>query len=125
MFAQFHKWLKPGGKVFITDYCSGPKQNWSSEFEKYVDQRGYDLRTVDEYGGIFTRLGYKNVKAKDVTDVFVSCLKNELNKMAEIKESFVKEFSLEDFDYLIDGWNAKLVRCAAGDQRWGYFYCEK
>jgi phosphoethanolamine N-methyltransferase len=36
-----------------------------------------------------------------------------------------KEFSLEDYNYLIDGWKAKLVRCNQGYQKWGKFYCEK
>lgn len=118
------KWLKPGGKVFITDYCCGVKP-WSSEFEAYVAQRGYDLRTVPEYGAIFTNLGFKNVQAIDQTDLFVESLKSELKKMDQIRQEFINEFSEEDFNYLIEGWEAKLVRCAAGHQKWGSFYCEK
>jgi len=125
LFGMFKKWLKPGGRVFITDYCAGPRDKWSSEFASYVDQRGYDLRTVEEYGSLFTQLGFRNVRALDRTDLFVESLNNELKKMAEIKDKFVSDFSLDDFNYLIDGWNAKLVRCAEGNQRWGYFYCEK
>jgi len=117
-------WLKPGGKIFITDYCCGPKP-WSDEFTAYVEQRGYDLRTVDEYGNIFSQLGFKTVKALDVTNLFVECLHNEMNKMDQNKSDFVREFSEEDFHYLIDGWKAKVVRCAEGFQKWGLFYCEK
>jgi phosphoethanolamine N-methyltransferase len=117
-------WLKPGGKIFITDYCCGPKP-WSDEFTGYVEQRGYDLRTVDEYGNIFSRLGFRTVKALDVTNLFVESLNNELSKMNQIKDDFLREFSEEDFQYLIDGWKAKLVRCAEGFQKWGLFYCEK
>jgi len=124
LFALFKKWLKPGGKVFITDYCCGPKP-WSDEFTAYVNQRGYDLRTVPEYGQIFTDLGFSNVKPIDVTNLFVESLKNELKKMDQIRDDFIREFSEEDFNYLIDGWKAKLVRCAEGHQRWGSFYCEK
>ena len=83
------------------------------------------MRTVPEYGNIFTSLSFKNVKALDRTDLFVECLHNELKKMDEIKQDFINEFSAEDFNYLIDGWKAKLVRCGEGHQRWGYFYCEK
>lgn len=125
LFAQFKKWLKPGGRIFITDYCAGPRDKWSSEFAAYVDQRGYDLRTVEDYGAIFTNLGFNKVRAQDRTDLFVLSLKNELKKMDEIKEKFVSDFSLDDFNYLVDGWNAKLVRTAEGNQRWGCFYCEK
>jgi phosphoethanolamine N-methyltransferase len=30
-----------------------------------------------------------------------------------------------DYDYLVNGWKDKLVRCDEGDQRWGLFYAEK
>ena len=65
------------------------------------------------------------MEAVDVTGQFVECLRAELRKMDEIKQTFLAEFSLQDFNYLVDGWNAKLARCAQGDQRWGLFYCEK
>lgn len=124
LFALFKKWLKPGGRVFITDYCCG-KKPWSPEFESYVQQRGYDLWTVEEYGKMFTDVGFKSVQATNVTDMFVECLNSELKKMDTIKDEFVREFSLDDFNYLIDGWKAKLVRCSQGHQQWGRFLCEK
>ena len=124
MLILYQKWLKPGGKVFITDYCCG-KKPWSDEFTSYVASRGYDLRTVPEYGDIFRELGFSKVLAEDKTDLFVDSLKMELKRMAEIKEEFVKEFTLEDFNYLVEGWEAKLIRCAAGHQKWGLFFCEK
>ena len=116
--------MKPGGKIFITDYCCG-KKPWSEEYTSYVASRGYDLRTVPEYGEIFTEVGFSKVKAVDQTDLFVESLKKELKQMDAIKADFVKEFTLEDFNYLVEGWEAKLVRCAAGHQKWGLFFCEK
>lgn len=124
LFAQFKKWLKPGGKVFISDYCCG-KKPWSDEFAAYVESRGYDLKTPQEYGQIFSDLGFSQVQADDTTDLFVESLKKELNRMEEIKEEFIQEFSQEDFKYLVDGWNEKLVRTAAGHQKWGAFLCTK
>ncbi|CAI7845032.1 unnamed protein product, partial [Closterium sp. NIES-53] len=51
LFARFHRWLKPGGRVLITDYCSGKDkpEEWSEEFRCYVVQRGYHLVTVRRY----------------------------------------------------------------------------
>ncbi len=111
--------------MFITDYCSGPHSLWSDEYKAYVAQRGYDLREVPAYGQIFSDLGFQNVQAVDVTDQFVESLETELVKMAEIREAFLGEFSQQDYDYLINGWKAKLVRCANGEHKWGLFYCEK
>jgi hypothetical protein len=36
-----------------------------------------------------------------------------------------KEFSISDFNYLVDGWNEKIVRTKQGHQKWGCFYAEK
>ena len=122
LFSQFKKWLKPGGKVFISDYCCGPKP-WSDEYAAYVESRGYNLLTVQEYGKLFEDLQFSKVVATDVTNLFVECLNFELKKFEQMKQEFVGEFSTEDFNYLIDGWNSKLVRCQDGHQRWGKFYC--
>ena len=78
----------------------------------------------------------------------VEVLNKELEKFVAIKEKFVDEFSLEDFDYIDEvggsinhfaskchlpsaicaicqGWRSKLVRCSAGDQAWGLFTASK
>ena len=97
-------WLKPGGKIFITDYCCGPKP-WSDEFTAYVEQRGYDLLTPSEYGNIFSDLGYENVIAEDKTDMFVYYLKKELAEVEKDKDQFINVciffFNFQIFIYLI------------------------
>ncbi len=124
LFAKFKKWLKPGGKIFITDYCCGPKP-WSDDYTSYVASRGYNLLTVEAYGKLFEDLGFKNVKAENVTEFFVEMLKLEKANLEANKEKFVQDFSDKDFDDLTRGWNEKLVRCGEGDQVWGKFSCEK
>lgn len=44
-------WLKPGGRLLITDYCCGTDA-WAEDFEKYVKQRGYYLMDVQSYGKV-------------------------------------------------------------------------
>jgi phosphoethanolamine N-methyltransferase len=51
LFKSFFKWLKPGGKVLISDYCRSPGKP-SEEFAAYVEQRGYDLHDVEAYGQV-------------------------------------------------------------------------
>ena len=49
LMKSFYKWLKPGGKVLISDYCrSGGTP--TDEFAEYIKQRGYDLHDVKAYG---------------------------------------------------------------------------
>jgi SAM-dependent methyltransferase len=51
LFRSFFKWLKPGGKVLISDYCRNPGKP-SEEFAAYIKQRGYDLHDVKTYGKV-------------------------------------------------------------------------
>jgi phosphoethanolamine N-methyltransferase len=51
LFKKFLMWLKPGGRLMITDYCCGTDP-WTDEFTKYVHQRGYHLMDVQTYGKV-------------------------------------------------------------------------
>lgn len=45
------KFLKPGGKVLISDYCCSPDEH-SEAFKKYVKGRGYNLLSPADYGKV-------------------------------------------------------------------------
>ena len=49
LFKSFYKWLKPGGKLLISDYCRSDGTP-TEEFADYIKQRGYDLHDVKAYG---------------------------------------------------------------------------
>ncbi|KAL4100511.1 hypothetical protein PRIC1_008303 [Phytophthora ramorum] len=49
----------------------------------------------------------------------------ELGRTLAHKDEFVSETSESDFKYIVDGWEAKIVRCGEGDQKWGLFYGKK
>ena len=67
------------------------------------------------------RVGFKRVEAIDKTDEFVSILKMEMQRFKPTKEAFISEFSLRDFQDLVEGWDIKVVRCSKGEQGWGLF----
>jgi phosphoethanolamine N-methyltransferase len=125
LFAQFFKWLKPGGKLLISDYCCGDDKPPSDHFRAYVKKRGYVLLSPNEYGRVLERVGFVQVKAEDRTDHFVDVLKNELKRTYQNKKQFVEETSEADFNDVVQGWEAKLARCADGDQKWGLFFATK
>ncbi|XP_057465353.1 phosphomethylethanolamine N-methyltransferase-like [Actinidia eriantha] len=124
LFKSFYKWLKPGGKVLISDYCKGAGSP-SPEFAAYIKQRGYDLHSVEAYGQMLRDAGFDKVIAEDRTDQFMEVLQKELNVVEKEKEEFIKNFSEEDYNDIVDGWNAKLVRSSSGEQRWGLFIAKK
>jgi phosphoethanolamine N-methyltransferase len=125
LFSRLYNWLKPGGQLFISDYTCAPKNEWSKEFEEYVNQRRYTLLTVADYGQVLESVGFKNVDAQDATDKFVACLKIELVRIESNKDDFIREFSSDDYQHLVEGWHSKLQRCAKGDQRWGILRARK
>lgn len=112
LFARFMRWLKPGGKLMITDYCRGTASD--PEFDAYVKQRGYDLHTVSRYGGMIEGAGFVATKAVDYTKVFVESLQAELHRMKSERARFLETFEEADFDYLMSGWEAKIRRYVCG-----------
>lgn len=124
LFSNFRKWLKPGGKLLISDYCRGDQEH-SEKFLRYVSQRGYHLLTVKDYGSLLTKVGFQNVDAVDLTQYFIGILEKEMKLFNQDKDSFVEDFSVEDFDAIVGGWAAKKERCTEGDQAWGLFVAEK
>jgi len=74
---------------------------------------------------VLKKAGFRDVIASDKSGLMVEVLNKELDKFVSIKDKFVDEFSLEDFEYIDEGWRSKLVRCSAGDQAWGLFTATK
>ncbi|XP_021292334.1 phosphoethanolamine N-methyltransferase 1 [Herrania umbratica] len=124
LFRSFYKWLKPGGKVLISDYCKNAGTP-SSEFAEYIKQRGYDLHDVKAYGQMLSDAGFDEVIAEDRTEQFLQVLQRELNEVEKNKDAFVSSFSQEDYDDIVGGWKAKLIRSSSGEQRWGLFIAKK
>merc|ERR1712088_829538 len=106
----------------VSGYVHGRNHpNHTTEYVEYIKDRGYQLVTVQEYGNVLKKVGFKNVKAIDKTAEFISILKMEMTKFKPTKDKFIKEFSLKDFTDLTDGWDIKVERCSKGEQGWGWF----
>ncbi|CAM6108571.1 unnamed protein product [Calypogeia fissa] len=124
LFKKFFDWLKPGGRLLISDYCKSSEKS-SEDFETYIKQRGYDLHSVQAYGQMLSDAGFADVVAEDRTDQFVEILKAELEGTRLNRDQFIADFSEHDYNYIVDGWEAKLKRCGRGEQKWGLFVAAK
>jgi phosphoethanolamine N-methyltransferase len=124
LFSNFYKWLKPGGKLLITDYCHGDRAEHNAEYTEYIKQRNYHLLTVKDYAHILEKI-FPEVWSDDRTTTFVKVLNRELAHFEAHKDSFIKDFSEKDYNDILDGWKAKLVRAANNDQAWGMFLATK
>lgn len=124
LFRTFYKWLKPGGKVLISDYCKGPGTP-SETFAEYIKQRGYDLHDVEAYGQMLKDAGFSKVTAEDRTEQFLKVLQKELDTIEKERNEFIQDFSEEDYNDIVGGWKSKLIRSSSGEQRWGLFIAYK
>jgi len=124
LFSLFHSWLAPGGRLLITDYCQGDKV-LSPSFLSYVKQREYNLTTVKQYGALLQKAGFTDVQATDSTDRFIQILRTEVDRFQNKKEDFLKEFAMEHYTAIVDGWTSKVGRSASGDQTWGLFVAKR
>jgi len=120
LFERFFKWLKPGGKLMISDYTCCPDEEKPDEFWTYLADRKYDLRPIEEYAAFIRGAGF-DVVAEDQSEWFTSILKMELEKLSEMKDEFLKSHSLKDFEDIEEGWKIKLVRCSGKVQQWSLF----
>ncbi|KAL9982699.1 hypothetical protein ACROYT_G004775 [Oculina patagonica] len=124
LFKNFFKWLKPGGELLISDYCRGPK-DLSETMKAYIAKRQYNLLTPADYGKLLEKVGFVDVKAIDNTKRFIEVLTAERARFETDKSMFLKDFSPEDFEYLVEDWETKIQRCGNGDQKWGLFHAKK
>jgi phosphoethanolamine N-methyltransferase len=124
LFAQFFKWLKPGGKVVMTDYCVREGEQ-SAEFKAYVQKRGYTLKPIKNYVEAFKSVGFESVEGIDHSNDFLEILNAELGSAEENKAEFVKRFSPDKYDSLVSGWRSKIGHNKAGDHKWALFKAVK
>jgi len=124
LFQKIKDWLKPSGKVLITDYCCG-SSDWSREFSDYVQKRNYTLHDVQTYKHLLEKSGLKIIQGYDNTKRFVVALEEELQHLISIKEEFLQNFTQHDYEDLIRGWEKKITRAKQGYQKWGCFYAKK
>ena len=116
--------LKTGGQLFITDFCKG-KGPLSESFITYLKDCHYHLQDLDSYGQALETAGFHNIRIEDQTTAFIDSLRDELKVLNADRDKFLREFTENDFDYLVNRWVKKIQFCEQGDLIWGLFIAEK
>lgn len=128
LLSSFFKWLKPGGRLVITDYCCRHDEGsngWSNEFKKFVQKYGYHLLSVDQYAKILIQVGFGQVQVDDRTSQFLQILNKELQHLENVQREVTEEFSVTDYRLLENTWKNKMVQCASGEHKYGVMYAKK
>ncbi|KAL6764977.1 S-adenosyl-L-methionine-dependent methyltransferase [Haematococcus lacustris] len=117
---RFHSWLKPGGRLLLTDYCLPPggAPDLDSDTASYLAARRYHLVSLEAYEEVAVAAGFTEVVMRDQTDQFVVQLQRELAGLRAQRPAFTAAFGVEAFDACQASWEGKLRRALAGQQRW-------
>lgn len=125
LFQKFYRWLKPGGKIFMTDICLGKKPA-SDEFKAYMyTRRGYSLQSQETSKASLEKAGFKQVVVEDRSQKLVTIHKQELETFIPTEEAFVAEFSRRDFNDLVKTWTDVIQWTEDGQMTWGCYTATK
>jgi len=118
LFAAIKRCLRPGGLLLFSDYLCRARAR-SADFEAYIQSRGYDLRSLDEYRALLEQAGFDIILAQDRTAEFVEILERELEQLGS------SQLDKTDRAAVAQSWRDKLRRARAGEQRWGVCLAKK
>ncbi|KAK6725770.1 hypothetical protein RB195_004221 [Necator americanus] len=124
LFSRIYRALKPGGKVLITMYGVGYGE-LSENFKRYVEQRQYYLKNTKQIREIAEKVGFTDIVVENMTGRFEEILEEERQRVENNKEEFLSKFSQNEYDSLVNGWNAKLQFIADDNHNWNLFLAVK
>ena len=116
--------LKPGGQLFITDFCKGGGP-LSEAFISYLMRCQYHLQGLDSYRTALEIIGFQDIRLEDNTQAFLDSLREEQKDLNNNRERFLREFNENDFDYLMNRWEKKIRFCEQGDLKWALCIAKK
>ena len=91
----------------------------------YLGHCHHHLQDLGTYGQALETAGFHNIRIEDHTKAFIDSLRNELKALNADREQFLREFTENDLDYLVNRWIKKIQFCEQGDFIWGLFIAEK
>ncbi|XP_076031835.1 uncharacterized protein LOC143019748 [Oratosquilla oratoria] len=114
LFKKMLGWLRPGGKMFVADYCRINKENPSKELEDLIKIRRWSLHTLADYEEGLRKVGFKNVKAQDISVEFLQLVTEQLKNLMSMRECFIQDFSEEDYNESVLIWENMLAVIRGG-----------
>jgi len=117
LWQLFHKWLKPGGQLLISDYGCGTGE-LSAEMRSYMDKRQYALLSPVAYGDLTRSAGFDTVNCSDRTFQYCQIARHEIARVntPTAAAAFDAEFSETARTNLAKVFNDKVDMCLRGDR---------
>jgi phosphoethanolamine N-methyltransferase len=122
LFARCHALLKPGGQLFISDFC---QRDTSPEFDTYTAVSGYDLKSLDEYARILEAAGFVQVEKSDVSHEAQAQLVDDLQRYQLRRGVGDPSIDEGDAEHIVERWQRKIRYMQSGWLTQGVFTATK
>jgi len=121
---DFHKWLKPGGKILIVDYCSNPVAVTTPNSDDVTTE--FYMISMNKYQELLDSVGFTHVTCRDITDALVESLTEDLNNKNNWHQSEQQQLQQQNSNENVAvETNSKLQeslkRFSSKHQLWGLF----
>ncbi|WP_321818631.1 MULTISPECIES: methyltransferase domain-containing protein [unclassified Paraburkholderia] len=106
--------LRPGGLIYITDFCKNDK---SKDFDNFESSSGYDLKTIAEYSEIISNSGFDCLASDDISQSTIEKLSSDLREYKNKTQKNSDLIKKQDADHIVGRWVEKInllkSRCLA------------
>ena len=96
LLEKFLRWLKPGGRIFLTVQCNGNQidDNYSS----YNLEKNLKPINLYTYVSYLDNLGFENIKIKDNSNLLINSLEEDLFIFEHNKTNFIEIFNEKEYE---------------------------
>ncbi|KAK8375846.1 hypothetical protein O3P69_008533 [Scylla paramamosain] len=105
LFKKFFRWLRPGGTLFITDFCTGAVPP-SKDFLNFTSC--HSLCPMETYEAELRSAGFTDVAARDLRWEANDVHQRELTAFTAAQEAFIADFDEDQYAAITDLWTNKI-----------------
>ncbi|CAL4062528.1 unnamed protein product [Meganyctiphanes norvegica] len=119
LFEKCKDAVRPGGRLFITDWCLGDKQP-SQNFIDYYNN-DFNIETISSNVQHMEAAGFKGVKYEDLTQEMINNIEHSLKHFRSTKQAFIQDFDAESYNDIVDRFTQYVVWAKNGELLWVLF----
>ncbi|MEM9539235.1 MAG: methyltransferase domain-containing protein [Cyanobacteria bacterium P01_E01_bin.42] len=123
-WGNIYQALKPGGYFVYSDFCKGDG-NISPEFQGHLAICNYHAWTIAQSCNLMQEIGFNIVSSKNLSTWLAENFQADLQKLAQNRETFLQEFTEEEYQHLASRWQAKIQYCQQDDLVQGLIVAKK
>jgi phosphoethanolamine N-methyltransferase len=91
----------------------------------YVEISGYDVLRCNEYIDTIEKAGFEMEVYEEITQWSLETMIADLQRFVTRKENFLKDYTNEDYEHIVNRWNTKIDFIERGLLTEGLFIASK